>query len=346
MRVWTFPLKVHYFSDINRPSRWGARICEGLMAHSAIEQYQALESAYFENTKRSERSQARFSALAGLSADGDAQAIVRKALREKTALNDRLSSWRSPSSSLRLVYGAALSAAKRDGGALVEMMNSLRDERKRRGGRTLQSGGAPAALALLCAGGNVGQAGMFYDVLEEIAAPWWRRRPLAEESYAALQTAMGETPEIARKNIEQTKQLLESNSVPGSARNSILFEVAAANPDEDDFSSAWTALNIAARQKKGLLRRVKYQGLAVLAAQVEDGSTAGDALNTADEFVQSLRPRVDSMAAGRLTVRLAAIMSGIRTPAGAAADYAAILAAQAAMIAAVTASSAAVVAAT
>lgn len=315
------------------------------MAKSAIERYQALEAAYFETTKKSERTQARFAALASLNADGEAETVVRRALRERAALNDRLSSWRSPSTSIRLVYGAALSSAKRDGGAFVEMLDALRTERKRRGGRSLDSGGAPAALALLCADGSQSQAGMFYDVLEEIAALWWRRRAMPEESYAAIQTAMGETPEIARKRLETTRLLLKGTAMPGSARNSVLFEVAASNPQRDDFSAAWTALNIAARQKKGLIRRVKYEGLALLAAQVENGSDAGDALLEADDFVKSLRPKVDSTAAGRLTVRLAAIMSGIRTPAGAAADYAAILAAQAAMMAAVAASTAVVVAA-
>ncbi|WP_420431106.1 hypothetical protein [Hyphobacterium sp.] len=316
------------------------------MAHAAIERFKALESAFFNATKKSERLQARFSAAACLNADDDPATLVRRTLRERDAISQQLSRWKAPSGSMRLVYGAALAASRRDGGGLVKMMEALSAERKRRGGRSLSNGGARAALILVCAGGTYAQAGMFYDVLEEIAAPWWRRRPAEEEGYAAIMTAAGETPATARDRLERAERALRTAGAPRSIHATSKFEIAVANPRVDDFTSAWTALSIAVRQRRGLLRRASWSGIAALAAQVDDGSRAADALNEADHFVQEHRPRVNSMAAGRLAVRLAATMTGIRTPAGAAIDLAAILAAQAALIAATTATTAAVVAAT
>ncbi|MEE2525413.1 hypothetical protein V0U79_03470 [Hyphobacterium sp. HN65] len=316
------------------------------MTHAAIERFKALETAFFENTKRSERTQARFAAAACLNADDDPATMVRRALRERDAINQERSGWRSPSTSLRLVYGAALASARKDGGGLIRMMEALETERKRRGGRSLSSGGAPAALVMMCAGGSFSQAGMFYDVLSEISAPWWRRTPASEESYAAIMTATGEIPATAMDRLDKAKNTLRTARVPRSAFNTCLYEVAVADPRTDDFVSAWMSLNVAARQRSGLQRRATWAGLATLAAQVEDGSQAGDALVQADEFVQAHRPRITSIAAGRLTVRLAASMTGLKSPGGAAADYAAVLAAQAAMIAATTAATAAVVAAT
>lgn len=315
------------------------------MAHEAIDRFKALETAFFENTKKSERTQARFAAAACLNAEDDPATLVRRSMRERDAINQERSGWRSPSTSMRLVYGAALAASKRDGGGLIRMMEALETERKRRGGRSLSSGGATAALVMMCAGGSFSQAGMFFDVLEEIAAPWWRRTPASEESYAAIMTAAGETPATARDKLDKARTTMLTAGVPRSAIRACLYEVAVADPRADDFVSAWTSLSVAARQRSGLQRRATWAGLATLAAQVEDGSDAGDALVHADEFVQAHRPRVSGLAAGRLAVRLATTMTGLRSPCGAAADYAAILAAQAAMIAATTAATAAVVAA-
>lgn len=317
------------------------------MAHSAIEEYRTLESAFFGATKKSERMSARFAAAACMGSGETPDTLVRRTLREREAINALKSGWRSPSTSMRLVYGAALAASKRDGGGLVKMMDTLAGERKRRGGRSLSSAGAPAALVMLCAGGSYAQASMFFDILEEIAAPWWRRNPPAEETYAAMMAAGNETPATARDRLEKARRTLATAGVPGSARSKCEFDVAIANPRTDDFTSAWTSLNIAVQQHRGLRQRASWAGLATLAAQVEDGSEAGDALLQTDTFVRALRPRVASMVSGKLAVRLATAMTGLRTPAGAAADYAAILAAQAAMIAATTAAtSAAVVAAT
>lgn len=317
------------------------------MAHAAIEEYRTLESAFFDTTKKSERMSARFAAAACLGAKDPPATLVRRTLRERDAINASRSGWHSPSTAMRLVYGAALAASNRDGGGLVKMMETLKAERKRRGGRSLSSGGAPAALVMLCAGGSYAQASMFYDILEEVAAPWWRRYPPAEETYAAMMAAGNETPATALSRLEKARKTLATAGVPKSAHNKCVFDVAIAHPRTDDFTSAWTALNVAVQQQRGLRQRAGWAGLATLAAQVEDGSDAGDALLEADAFVRSLRPRVSSMVAGRLAVRLAATMTGLRTPAGAAADYAAILAAQAAMIAATTAATtAAVVAAT
>jgi hypothetical protein len=316
------------------------------MAHEAIERFKALETAFFEATRKSERLSARFAAAACLTADDDEATLVRRSLREREAIAQLRSRWKAPSGSMRLVYGAALASARRDGGGLVKMIEALETERKRRGGRRLSVGGARAALILICAGGSYSQAGMFYDVLEEIAAPWWRRRASDEEGYAAIMTAAGETPATAAERLERSEQALKAAGAPRSIVATSKFEIAVANPRIDDFTSAWTALSIAVRQRRGLLRRATWAGIATLAAQVEDGSQAGDALIEADRFVQSHRPRVNGMAAGRLAVRLAATMTGVRSPGGAAVDLAAILAAQAAIIAATTASTAAVVAAT
>jgi len=316
------------------------------MAHEAIEHYRTLEAAFFEATKRSERAQARFSVAACLDADDPAETLVRRTLRERDAINILRTGWRSPPTAIRLVYGAALAASHRDGGGLIKMMETLNAERKRRGGRSLSSAGGPAALVMVCAGGNFAQASMFYDILEEIASPWWRRNPAAEETYAALMAATGETPLTAASRLEKARKSLAAAGVPKSARDKCEFEIAVANPRSDDFASAWTALNIAVQQVRGLRQRAGWSGLAVLAAQVEDGSDAGDALIEADDFVRSLRPRVSGIASGRLAMRLAANMTGLKTPAGAASDYAAILAAQTAMIAATTAATVAVVAAT
>lgn len=317
------------------------------MAHAAIEDYRALESAFFEVTKKSERMAARFAATACLGINDPPATLVRRTLREREAINALRSGWRSPSTSMRLVYGAALTASKRDGGGLVKMMQTLEAERKRRGGRSLSSAGAPAALVMLCAGGSYSQASMFFDILEEIAAPWWRRNPPAEETYAAMMAASHDTPATARDRLEKSRNTLATAGVPDSARRKCMFDVALADPRTDDFTSAWTALNVAVQQQRGLRQRAGWAGLAILAAQVEDGSDAGDALLEADAFVRELRPRVSSIVSGRLAVRLASSMTGLRTPSGAAADFAAILAAQAAMMAATTAATtAAVVAAT
>lgn len=317
------------------------------MAHSAIEEYRTLETAFFEATRKSERMSARFAAAACMGTGETPETLVRRTLREREAINALKSGWRSPSTSMRLVYAAALAASKRDGGGLVKMMDTLATERKRRGGRSLSSAGAPAALVMLCAGGSYSQASMFFDILEEVAAPWWRRNPPAEETYAAMMAARNETPATAMNRLEKARNTLATAGVPKSARSKCEYDVAIAHPRTDDFTSAWTSLNVAVQQVRGLRQRASWAGLATLAAQVEDGSNAGDALIEADAFVRSLRPRVTSMVAGKLAVRLAATMTGLRTPAGAAADYAAILAAQAAMIAATTAATtAAVVAAT
>ncbi|WP_421785627.1 hypothetical protein [Hyphobacterium sp.] len=316
------------------------------MAHAAIERFKALESAFFETTKRSERLSARFAAAACLSAEDDVPTLVRRSLRERDAIAQQISRWKAPSGALRLVYGAALAASRRDGGGLVKMIDALAAERKRRGGRSLSAGGARAALILVCAGGSYSQAGMFYDVLEEIAAPWWRRRPAEEEGFAAIMTAAGETPATAAERLARAEMSLKAAGAPRSIMSTSRFDVAVANPRVDDFTSAWTALSIAVRQRRGLLRRASWAGIATLAAQVEDGSQAGDALVEADRFVQEHRPRVNGMAAGRLAVRLAAVMTGVRSPGGAAVDLAAILAAQAAVIATTTAATAAVVVAT
>ena len=70
-----------------------------------------------------------------------------------------------------------------------------------------------------------------------------------------------------------------------------------------------------------------------------DGASMADALVRSFETLQEMRPRVSSTAAPKIAMRLAQMQMGDASPVGAAADLAAILAAQAAMVAAITAAS-------
>ena len=137
---------------------------------------------------------------------------------------------------------------------------------------------------------------------------------------------------------------MDAAGVPGRHIDKAVYDVALADPDPDTYSRAWTALNVAARSHKGLVRHSGYDGLAILAAHVDDGSEAADALFEASDAVKAMRPRVTSLASGRLALRLAGSMCGTRSPGGAARDLSAIYAMQAAIVAA-TASAVAVVAA-
>ena len=315
------------------------------MAHAVIERFQELEEAFAGIAGRGGRLQARFCAAAALDCDLATDTLIRRTERELEALNAGLSRWRTPGPQMRLVYATALTTAGRDAGLFLNTKDTLKETRKRRGGRHLQDGGACAALVLVASGGYPSHSGMFYDILAAIAAPWWRRSPQQEEACAAALTASGETPDTAGDLMSRTRIMMDAAGVPGRHIDKAVYDVALSDPDPDIYARSWTALNVAARSRKGLVRHSGYDGLAILASQVEDGSEAADALIAATEAVKAMRPRVSSMAAGRLALRLAGSMCGSRTPGGAARDLSAIYAMQAAVIAATTASAAAVVAA-
>ena len=314
------------------------------MAHAMIERFQALESAFTDASRRSERLSARFAAAAALDTDSDIATTVRRALRERDALDTLVSRWTYPAKPMRLVYGAALASANRDAGAFVEIKAALKAVRKRRGGRRLSFEGAGAALTLTASGASDGHVDIFFDILEGVAAPWWRRDAPSEEAYAAILAADGETPETAQARLAKARESMLAAGVPGRHVNKAVFEVALANPGPMWFSRNWTALSVAARSRKGLVRHVGLSGLAILAAQVEDGSAAGDALIDAQSAILSLKPKPRGMVAGRLSLRLAVAINGRKTPGAAARDLSAIFAAQQAAV--IAATSAAVVAAT
>lgn len=314
------------------------------MTHDAIMRFHDLESAFTGAVKRSERLSARFAAAAALDAGSDVATTVRRALRERESLDKTVSRWSHPSRPMRLVFGAALAAINRDAGSYVEIHQALKDTRKARGGRHLSCDGSSAALTLAAAGGHAAQTGMFFDMLEAIAAPWWRRDAAAEEAFAAIMTADGETPQIAEARLARARDAMLAAGVPKGAVNKAVFEVALANPGAMRFARTWTALSIAARGQKGLVRNTGHAGLAILAAQVDDGSAAGDALIEAHQAIRALRPRPQGMAAGRLALRLAVAMTGRKTPGAAARDLSAIFAAQQAAVIAATAGAVAVTA--
>ena len=148
--------------------------------------------------------------------------------------------------------------------------DTLKETRKRRGGRHLQDGGACAALVLVASGGYPSHSGMFYDILAAIAAPWWRRSPQQEEACAAALTASGETPDTAGDLMSRTRIMMDAAGVPGRHIDKAVYDVALSDPDPDIYARSWTALNVAARSRKGLVRHSGYDGLAILASQVED----------------------------------------------------------------------------
>lgn len=316
------------------------------MAHAVIERFGDLEDSFAELAGRNGRLQARFCAAAALDCDLDTGTLMRRVQREREALDAGLSRWRTPGPQMRLVFATALVASNRDAGLFLMTKDTLKETRSRRGGRRLQDGGACAALVLAASGGSPSHSDMFYDILSAIAAPWWRRYPQVEEACAAAFAAQGETPDTAQKKLSHTRIMMDAAGVPGRFIDKAMHDVALTEPDPDTFARSWTALNVAARSRKGLVRHSGFDGLARLAAEVEDGSEAADALIEASEAVKEMRPRVSGIAAGKLALRLAAAMSGSRSPGGAARDLSAIYAMQAAVIAATTAGAVAVVAAT
>lgn len=307
------------------------------MADTVIERFVALDGAFRERARRGERMYARFSALSCLSGTTDPDRLADRALSIRDELDAGLGAWKAPGKSMRLVYAAALASAGRSAAHFFETRSALTERRRERGGRALNHGGSCAALALISAGGQPHHVDAFYDILETIAAPWWRRDAAREEMVAAIFAAMGEMPDDALDRLTVSRQALRTAGVPKSHADAAACEIAFFDFDADGIAPAWTALNTATRGRPALRNGVGKTGLAVLAAHGNGHATA-DALVDSFQVVRALKPRPDSNVAAKLAMRLAQAQTGQVAPIAAARDLAAILAAQAAMIAAVTAS--------
>jgi hypothetical protein len=312
------------------------------MRDAVIERFVALDGAYREHARRGERLYARFSALAGLSSDIAPDRLAEKAVLVRNQLDEGLGMWKAPGKSMRLVFAAALAGSGRTAAHFFEMRDALIRRRHERGARRLNHGGACAALALVSAGGQPHHADAFYDMLEAVAAPWWRRDSAREEVIAALFTAMGETPDEALTRLDAARSALHAAGVPRAHAEAAACEIAVYRFDPAAIAPAWTVLNTATRGRSALRQGIGKTGLAVLAAQGNGHATA-NALVASFEAVRSLKPRPSGNVAAKLAMRLAQAQTGSTAPISAARDLAAILAAQAAMIAAVTASTTAAV---
>ncbi|MBO6796266.1 hypothetical protein [Maricaulis sp.] len=308
------------------------------MEHAVIERFKSLDEAYLARAPKSERMYARFAALSSLNAKQDVECLIERVFEARDQLNDGLGAWKAPAKAMRLVFAAALVTAGRSAKHFFDVREGLKERRKARGSRHLSQGGSCAALALLAAGGHAHQADHFYDNLDAIAAPWWRREPMREEVLAAAFTALGETPEDCAVRLDRTREALRSAGIPKSHADAAAYEVALLDTDYGDIAASWTSLNLAVRGRSSLRHGVGKTGLAVLAAQ-GDGASMADALVRSFETIKEMRPRVSSTAAPKIAMRLAQMQMGDASPVGAAADLAAILAAQAAMVAAITAAS-------
>lgn len=314
------------------------------MVNAVIERFQRLDAAFSERARKGERLYGRFSALACISADETPDILASRSLEIRDRLNEGLGAWRSPGRAMRLVFAAALAASNRTSEHFLTMRTALNARRQERGSRSLSHGGSCAALALVVAGGDCAQVDDFFDILDEIALPWWRRVPAREEVLAATFAAMGETPEDARRKLDAARQALRVAGVPGHHVEGAAQEICLEPVDSGDLAAAWISLNTAVRGRSTLRHGVGKTGLAVLASRGRGIDTA-DMLVASFEAVRALRPRPSGQVAARLAMRLAQAQTGTGQPHAAARDLAAILAAQAAVIAAAAGSAAAVAAA-
>ncbi len=316
------------------------------MDHPVIERFKALDHGFVEKAKRGDRLTARFAALSCLNAPIDPAEAVERSFELRDTLNQALGAWRAPSRSMRLVFAAALVSAGRSAEHFLDTRAALQERRRTRGSRALSHGGACAALALVAAGGQPHQADQFYDILNAIAGPWWRRDATREEVVAGALTAMGDMPDEALGRLLNARQGLRDAHIPTSAADPAAYELAlGAQAPSGDIAAAWTALNLAVRGRSALKHGVGRAGLAILSAQ-GDGQRGADALVRSFEALREMRPRVSADVAARLALRLAQAQLGTTPRLGPASDLAAIISAQMAMIAAVTAASTATVAVT
>lgn len=314
------------------------------MGHAVIERFRALDDAFRARAGRGERLHARFAAMAAVAAPQDIESLIERTFDVRDRLNEGLGHWRSPSRSMRLVFAAALVASERNASHFFEAREALSTRRAERGSRALSEGGSCAALALIAAGGHPHMADNFYDILDAVAAPWWRREATREEILAAALAAMGETPDEASARIERARAALLAAEIPRHHANAATFEVALLEPDRGRIAAAWTSLNLAVRGRSTLRHGLGKTGLAILAAE-GDGQSIADALVRSFDAVRELKPRPTGQAAAKLAMRLAQAQAGEGSAVSATRDLAAILAAQAASVAAVASSSAAVAAA-
>lgn len=313
------------------------------MDHPVIERFKALDQRFVERAKRGDRLTARFAALTCLNARLSPSDIVDRSFESRDALNHALGNWRAPSRSMRLVFAAALVSAERNVENFLEARAALQERRRTRGSRSLSHGGACAALALVAAGGQPHQADQFYDTLNAIAGPWWRRDAHREEVVAGALTGMGDMPDEAVGRLIEARQALRDAHIPPSAADPAAYELALqAEMRSGDVASAWITLNTAVRGRSALKHGIGRTGLAILSAE-GDGQRAADALVRSFEALREIRPRVSSDVAARIALRLAQAQLGRQPSLGPASDLAAIISAQMAMIAAVTAASSATV---
>jgi hypothetical protein len=311
------------------------------MTDTVIERFVALDGAFRERARRGERMYARFSALSCLSSDIPPETVADRSIAIRDELDAGLGAWKSPGKSMRLVFAAALAAAGRSAGHFFQTREALERRRRERGGRGLNHGGSCAALALVSAGGQPHHVDAFYDILEAIAAPWWRRDAAREEMVAAIFAAMGEMPGEALERLDVARQALRAAGVPKSHAEAAACEIAFFDFNPDHIAPTWTTLNTAMRGRAALRSGIGKTGMAVLAAH-GDGQAVADALVDSFEAVRALKPKPTGNAAAKIAMRLAQAQTGQTAPISAARDLAAILAAQAAMIAAITASTATV----
>jgi hypothetical protein len=314
------------------------------MQHAVIDRFRVLEAAFRARCPRSERAYARFAALAALSAPQDVETLIERCFEMRRDLDDGLGAWRAPSRPLRLVFAAALASLGRRPADFFTARAALNAERKRRGGRALSQGSACAAFALVAAGGYPHQVGDVYDLIESIAAPWWRRVAAREEILAATFAALGETPEDAARRLIAARDALVTAGAPRSHAEAASYEVALVQIDPGAVAAAWTALNTAVRAHPGLRSGLGKTGLAVLATH-GDGPRAAQDLRQGYDVASALQPRPGGKQAARLALRLAQAHMGGGGAIGAAQDLSVLLAGQAAMTASIAASSAAVAAA-
>ena len=305
------------------------------MTHAVIDRFKALDAAFQARAGRGEKLQARFAALAALNAQQDVESLIETVFEIRGELNARLGHWRAPDKPMRLVYATALAASKRRASQFFILRKALQDERARRGGRGLSLGGAPAALALCSAGADPHHTDTYFDSLEAIAAPWWRREAGREEVLAAAGTALGLLPDELAQRLDLARQALRDGGVPGSAVEAAAYEVALLELRGGEIASAWTSLNLAVRGRSSLRSGVGRSGLAVLAAH-GNGQDTAEALVRSFEALLPLKPSLPQQTTAKLAMRLTLAQLGAGTSVRAASDLAAILAAQGAMIAAVT----------
>ncbi|WP_203291819.1 hypothetical protein [Maricaulis parjimensis] len=309
------------------------------MPGTVFDRYKALDAAFVDRAARGGKLYAHFAALASLSSTQDPVLQAERTIQLRDQLNEGLGMWASPTKSMRLVFAAALAASGRTSDHFFAARTALEDCRKARGGRRLTHNGACAALALVSSGGQGHQADSFYDILEAIAAPWWRRDAGREEVVAAIFAGLGETPEEALGHLNRARQDLRDAGIPKAAAEAAACEIAFQQYDARAIGPAWAALNAGLRRHGALRSGIGKTGMAVAAAHGRGKEIGTQLVQTYQAIKADKSLRVSSDVAAKLALRLTLAGQGDVQPIDAARDLAAILAAQAAMIVAATSAS-------